>query len=231
MLEAYWNLGRLIFEEEQKGSARAEYAAYLIRDLARRLTQEYGRGYSVPNLKNFRQFYLAFPRDPAGAIGYTLCSQLTWSHYRALMRVANPEARAWYVRAAAAQGWVVRTLLRQIGSFAYERTLKGKRRNSSQPEKPGRKGAALEPREFIKDPYVLEFLDVESITTLQETTLEQAIIGRLQEFMLELDRERSLVTCESSPVALDSPLSHTHTRSGRRRRPSAFRTSGAPCRS
>jgi hypothetical protein len=124
MVETYWNLGRLIFEEEQSGSARAEYAAYLIRDLARRLTQEFGRGYSVPNLKNFRQFYLAFPADGTKAIGYTLCSQLTWSHYRALMRVSNPAARAWYVQEAAEQGWVVRNLLRQINSFAYERTLK-----------------------------------------------------------------------------------------------------------
>src|SRR5215813_632013 len=73
MVEAYWNLGRLIFEEEQQGNARAEYAAYLIRDLARRLTQEFGRGYSVPNLKNFRQFYLAFPVDESKPIGYTLC--------------------------------------------------------------------------------------------------------------------------------------------------------------
>jgi len=188
MVEAYWNLGRLIVEEEQHGSVRAEYAAYLIRDLAKRLTQECGRGYSVPNLKNFRQFYLAFPTDGSGAIGYTLCSQLTWSHYRALMRVSNPVARSWYVREAAEQAWVVRTLLRQINSFAYERTLKSSQVSSSAPKKHKRAGPVLEPRDFIKDPYVLEFLDVESSMTLHETTLEQAIIGRLQEFMLELGK-------------------------------------------
>src|SRR5262245_16393606 len=82
MVEAYWNLGRLIVEEEQQGNTRAEYAAYLIRDLARRLTQEFGRGYSETNLRNFRQFFLAFPADGREAIRYTLCSELTWSHYR-----------------------------------------------------------------------------------------------------------------------------------------------------
>jgi len=101
MVETYWNLGRLIFEEEQNGHARAEYAAYLIRDLARRLTREFGRGYSATNLKDFRQFYVAFPADGSNAISHTLCGQLTWSHYRALMRVSSPAARAWYVHEAA----------------------------------------------------------------------------------------------------------------------------------
>lgn len=188
MVETYWRLGRLIFEEEQHGQARADYAAYLIRDLAGRLTQEFGRGYSVPNLKNFRQFYLAFPMAGSKGIGYTLCSQLTWSHYRALMRVPNPDARGWYVREAAEQGWVVRTLLRQINSFAYERTLDNGRPDAPDAPPRKRKKALLEPREFIKDPYVLEFLDVGTNAPMHETTLEQAIIGRLQEFMLELGR-------------------------------------------
>jgi predicted nuclease of restriction endonuclease-like (RecB) superfamily len=188
MVETYWKLGRLIVEEEQQGNTRAEYGAYLIRDLARRLMQEFGRGYSVPNLKNFRQFYLAFPADRTGAIGYTLCSQLTWSHYRALMRVADAAARAWYLREAIEQGWVVRTLVRQINSFAYQRTLKSRQCAASMPKKRNHKAAVLEPREFIKDPYVLEFLDVGPTATLHETTLEQAIIGRLQDFMLELGK-------------------------------------------
>jgi predicted nuclease of restriction endonuclease-like (RecB) superfamily len=188
MVEAYWNLGRLIVEEEQHGDARAEYAAFLIPNPARRLTREFGRGYSEANLRNFRQFFLAFPANETTAIRYTLCSELTWSHYRALMRVSNAAARSWYVREAAEQGWVVRTLLRQINSFAYERTLKSGRLGSSAPGTRKQKRAILEPREFIKDPYVLEFLDVEPSATLQETTLEQAIIGRLQEFMLELGK-------------------------------------------
>ena len=109
MVEAYWNLGRLIVDEEQHGHVRAEYAAYLIRDLARRLTQEFGRGYSEANLRNFRQFFVAFPAKEPKAIRYTLSSELTWSHYRALMRISNPAARAWYappagIHARARQG-------------------------------------------------------------------------------------------------------------------------------
>jgi hypothetical protein len=152
MVETYWKVGRMIFEEEQSGHARAEYAAYLIRDLAKRLTREFGRGYSEANLRNFRQFFLTFPADESKGIRYTLCSELTWSHYRALMRVSNPAARAWYVHEAAEQGWVVRTLLRQINSFAYERTLKSAGPSARKPKTPERKAAALEPREFIKDP-------------------------------------------------------------------------------
>lgn len=139
MVEMYWNLGRLIFEEEQNGNARAEYAAYLIRDLAKRLTQEFGRGYSATNLKDFRQFYVAFPADGSSAIGRTLCGQLTWSHYRVLMRVSNPAARAWYAHEAAEQGWVVRILVRQINSLAYERTLKRSGPSAPQPDIPERK--------------------------------------------------------------------------------------------
>ncbi len=189
MVETYWNLGRLIFEEEQQGNARAQYAAYLIPNLARRLTEEFGSGYGTVNLKNFRQFYLAFPGRSSKSIGYTVCSQLTWSHYRALMRVADQAARAWYVREAAAQGWPVRTLLRQISSFAYERTLRsdkpsaGGAKRRKQPQK-----VPIEPRDFIKDPYVLEFLEVKDHAGLHESQFEQAIIDRLREFMLELGK-------------------------------------------
>jgi predicted nuclease of restriction endonuclease-like (RecB) superfamily len=189
MVETYWNVGRLIFEEEQHGSTRAQYAAYVIPNLARRLTQEFGSGYGKSNLKDFRQFYLAFPASGSESIGHTLCGQLTWSHYRALMRVADQAARSWYVREAAAQGWPVRTLLRQISSFAYKRTLR-----SDKPAASGRKRRkqsqqpSIEPRDFIKDPYVLEFLEVKDHTGLHESRFEQAIIDRLREFMLELGK-------------------------------------------
>jgi len=188
MIEAYWNLGRLIVQEEQQGNTRAEYAVYLIRDLATRLTQEFGRGYSQSNLKSFRQFFLAFPASEPAAIRQTLSGELTWSHYCALLRVSDPAARSWYAREAAEQGWVVRTLTRQINSFAYQRTLKSGQVGTSGREKRTRKAAVLEPREFIKDPYVLEFLEVGTSAPLHETTLEQAIIGRLQDFMLELGK-------------------------------------------
>lgn len=150
MVETYWNVGRLIFEEEQQGAARAQYAAYLISNLANRLTQEFGSGYGKANLKNFRQFYLAFPMRGDRSIGYTLCSQLTWSHYRALMRVPDQPARYWYMREAASRGWSVRDLLRQISSFAFERTLR-KRRSIRGRKRPAEKvnRRSIEPREFI----------------------------------------------------------------------------------
>jgi predicted nuclease of restriction endonuclease-like (RecB) superfamily len=189
MVETYWNVGRLIYEEEQQGSARAQYAAYLITNLAVRLTKEFGRGYGEANLRNFRQFYLSFPEVDGAPIRYTLCSELTWSHYRALMRVPDPAPRHWYMKEAAAQGWTVRTLLRQITSFAYERTLRtDKAAKSGKMNRKRSKQMDVEPREFIKDPYVLEFLEAADRVDVHESGLEQAIIDRLREFMLELGK-------------------------------------------
>lgn len=188
MVEAYWEIGRLIVVEEQRGESRAEYAAFLLPRLAARLTREYGRGYTETNLKYLRLFYLAFPAACMKEIRHTLCDELTWSHYRALTRVSNVEARTWYMREAAEQGWPVRALERQINSFAFERTHRAasRRERLAQPKRFAR--SALEPRDFIKDPYVLEFLDLGGRPELRETTLERAIIGRLQEFMLELGK-------------------------------------------
>jgi predicted nuclease of restriction endonuclease-like (RecB) superfamily len=189
MVEAYWNVGRLIVEEEQRGKSRAEYAAFVIPNLALRLTSELGRGFGEANLKNFRQFYLAFPHVERGEIGYTLCSELTWSHYRVLMRVADPRARAWYFQEAVKQGWVVRALERQIHTFAFHRAPKSARRlriaKDSRERSPAER---LEPRDVIKDPYVLEFLDVNEHASFRENELERAIISQLQEFMLELGK-------------------------------------------
>jgi predicted nuclease of restriction endonuclease-like (RecB) superfamily len=189
MVEAYWNVGRLIVEEEQRGKARAEYAAFVIPNLSRRLTNELGPGFGEANLKNFRQFYLAFPRVERGEIGYTLCSELTWSHYRVLMRVADPHARAWYFQEAVKQGWVVRSLERQIHTFAFHRSSKSARRSRvPSASREQTRSAAPEPRDFIKDPYVLEFLEVKESSSFRESELEQAIISQLQAFMLELGK-------------------------------------------
>jgi hypothetical protein len=112
---------------------------YLIPTLALRLTQEFGSGYGKSNLKDFRQFYLAFPVGKSRSIGRTLCGQLTWSHYRTLMRVASEKARYWYIQEAAAQDRPVRTLIRQITSFAYEKTLRSEQ--PARARKAARKGA------------------------------------------------------------------------------------------
>jgi len=104
MVEAYWNIGRMIVEEEQQGKERAEYGAALIKNLSLRLTEEFGKGLTERNLLYMRQFYLAFPSEgPQSQKLNTVCSQLTWSHYRLLMRLEKPEARQWYMTEAASQ--------------------------------------------------------------------------------------------------------------------------------
>lgn len=198
MVEAYWNIGRLIVEEEQAGKNRAGYGTHLLEDLASRLTGEFGRGFSVVNLKNFRQFYLVFPKGycegdvPEDEIGYTVCSELSWSHYRHLMRVENPSARRHYIRDAIGQNWSVRTLERQINSLSYERLLKSRDRVIA---KPAENSIAVSrtPDEFIRDPYVLEFLHIPPVTPYLEQELEQALIDKLRDFLMELGKGFSFV--------------------------------------
>jgi hypothetical protein len=120
MVEAYWRIGRRIVEEEQRGEVRAGYGDYLIRELSRDLTQEFGKGFTIANLKNFRQFYQTFPDFQKS---YTVRSQLTWSHYRLIMRVENSQARNWYIREAVEQNWSTRQLDRNISTSYYERLL------------------------------------------------------------------------------------------------------------
>lgn len=118
MVEAYWLIGRRIVEEEQKGRSRAPYGQQLIRDVSRQLASKFGRGFSEANVWNFRQFYLTYPSE---RILYTLRRELSWSHYRLIMRVENPNAREYYGREAAEQHWSARQLERNINSFYYER--------------------------------------------------------------------------------------------------------------
>lgn len=120
MVDAYWQIGRRIVEEEQGGAARAEYGAHLIRSLARDLGEEFGKGLSVANLRNFRQFYLTFPE--AGK-RYTLCSELSWSHWRLLMRIEKSTERDYYIKETAEQHWSVRTLMRAIETHTFQRLL------------------------------------------------------------------------------------------------------------
>ena len=189
MVEAYWNVGRMIVEEEQQGKERAKYGAALLSKLSVRLTQEFGKGFTETNLRYFRQFYLAFPGQSASGICHTLCDKLTWSHYRLLLRVEKPGARAWYLKEAADQNWTVRGLERQINSLYYERLLLS-RDHAPVVEEMQEKTAPLAPtpKDFIKDPYVLEFLGIPDAHKFREAELEQAIIDKLQAFMLELGK-------------------------------------------
>jgi predicted nuclease of restriction endonuclease-like (RecB) superfamily len=182
MVEAYWRIGARIVEQEQKGEARAAYGKELIKELSRRLGDEFGRGFSIANLKNFRQFYLTFPDS---AKGYALRSELGWTHYRLIMRVEEPKARAYYLEAAAGQGWTSRQLERNIRSGWHQRLLKA-------PEAE-REAAPLSPENIFKDPYILEFLNLPEDTKTHERDLESALIDNLQAFLLELGRGFSFV--------------------------------------
>lgn len=170
MVAAYWEIGRRIVEAQGE---RAEYGKHLIAYLSERLTREFGKVFSSRNLFYMKQFYLAFP------IANTLCSQLSWSHYRLIMRLEDQKRREFYVRAAAKEGWTVRQLDRQIHSSYYERLLATQEDHRDIVRKEVK---ALEPRtradSILKDPYVLDFLDLPGGTTYLESDLEQAQIGR-----------------------------------------------------
>jgi predicted nuclease of restriction endonuclease-like (RecB) superfamily len=189
MVQAYWQVGRLIVEGEQGGESRAEYGKGVLVELSRRLSAEFGKGFSSTNLKLFRQFYLAFP------ISHTLCDQsslgrLSWSHFRQLLRVESVPARTWYASEAAAQGWSVRALDRQISTLFYERLLGSKNKAGVNAEAVAliARDAPGDPRDFIRDPYVLEFLGAQPDAGLYEQDLEQGLLDQLQKFLMELGK-------------------------------------------
>ncbi len=183
MVDAYWRIGQRIVEEEQGGAARAEYGSQLIRHLARALGEEFGAGMSVANLRNFRQFYLIFP--DAGK-RYALRSELSWTHWRLIMRVDNPQARDYYIEETARQQWASRALARAIETRSFERLLKAPEAVAPAPEKPN-------PLHLLKDPYILEFLDLPAGRSPSERQLENALTTRLRDFLMELGKGFSFV--------------------------------------
>ncbi len=150
MVEAYWLIGQRIVEEEQRGQHKAEYGTRLIEALSTALTADFGKGFSYANLYNCRQFYLTFP-DQANL--YTACRDLSWSHLRLIMRLDSSQAIDYYCREARAQNWTVRQLERNIKSQSFQRLL-------STQVSPSSTQTASTHLEFIKDPYVLEFLQL-----------------------------------------------------------------------
>ncbi len=239
MVQAYWQVGRLIVDHEQKGRRRAGYGEAVIATLAERLTQALGRGFDERNLWYMRSFYVAFPilnaprselpgpdkraathpelpirhalrgesaaaeklspvrselglQVPEHHESPALRSALSWTHYRLLLGVEDARARDWYLNEAAERHWSTRQLERQISVLYYERLL------ASRKKAPVRKEARdnpadLGPEQFIRDPYVLEFLDLKDYPALRESAVEQAIIDNLQAFLLELGKGFSFV--------------------------------------
>ena len=180
MVQAYWEIGEQIYLTCGEND-RAEYGKGLLKYLSEKLTAEFGQGFTVRNLRNMRQFYLVYPKR------HTLCAELSWSHYRVLMRIDDEKRRTWYTEECAKSGWSVRQLERQINTLFYDRLLASKDKepvkNEIQETEP-----KPEYEKIIRDPYVLEFLDLPSNPHFYERDLEQALIDHLQKFLLELGR-------------------------------------------
>ena len=199
-----WEVGRHIVEFEQGGRTRAEYGAGLLTQVAERLTEEFGRGFDASNLRYMRLFYQAFPNCDA------LRHELSWTHYRLLLRVEDSHARMWYCEEAASQNWNTRHLERQIGTLYYERLLASKDRKAVLAEA-GKNLAKVDPtpRDFVRDPVMLEFLGLPGTGRLLESKLEDAIIDHLQSFLLELGKgfafvaRQQRISTESKDFYLD----------------------------
>ncbi len=181
MVEAYWEIGRHI---AQAVGDRGEYGKHLLQFLSKRLTAEFGKGFTPRNLWHMRQFYETFPNVHA------LRAELSWTHYRLLMRVPSAERREWYMNEAASEGWSSRQLDRQINTAFYDRLLATQKME----QREELKAEIWTTRPFtraddvLKDPYVLEFLDISPNAAMREKELEQKLIERLQDFLLELGK-------------------------------------------
>ena len=185
-VQMYWQLGKRIFDEEQKGKERADYGAYILQNLAKRLKPEFGSGFSYRQLKFCRQFYRTYP------IGNALRSQLNWTQYRLLIQIPDPDKREYYELESVNNGWTGRETERQINSMLYERLLMSNDKESILAV--ARKERIPEsPTEIIKDPMVLEFLGLHKESCYYEKDLESAIISHLADFLLEMGKGFSFV--------------------------------------
>ena len=182
MVMTYWNIGKEIFLEEQKGQDRAEYGKEVIDTLSTVLTEKYGKGFSSSNLKRMRKFYTIFNNEKISA---TVSHKFSWSHFVEFIKIDNNVKREFYLTMCANEGWSIRTLKERINSMLYERTAISKK-----PEETILKDLTLLSQNkemsenlFIKDPYILDFLELKD--SYSEKDLESAILGELQNFMLE----------------------------------------------
>ena len=203
MVQTYWQIGQRIVEEEQTGNARAGYGEALIETLAEKLVSEFGKGFNMRNLFYMKRFYMAFP------IVNALRSLLSWTHYRMIIQVEDKPARIFYMNEAAENHWSTRQLERQIQSRYYHRMLSVQTKN---PELVTLKTNEnqFNPADFIKDPYVLEFLDIKPYIPYLEQELENAILDKIHEFLLELGkgfcfvaRQKQIATEQNNRYRID----------------------------
>jgi len=183
MVYTYYEIGRMIVEDEQQGKERAEYGKQVLKELSEQLTDDFGKGFSVDNLQNMRQFYLAYPIYETGSRKFIL----SWSHYLKLMRIENVNERNFYEIECAQNNWTLKELQRQFDSALYERLSLS--RDKEEMKQLSVKGQIIEkPLDILKDPYVLEFLELPELNQYSENDFETAIINKLEHFLLELGK-------------------------------------------
>ena len=184
MVEAYWEIGRRIVEEEQSGRERAEYGKEIIKNLSKELTEEFGKGFGERNIRNIRQFYVLFSDYEKWK---SLISKLTWTYIQKVLRVSDEKARIFYLTEAAENMWSVRTLDRNISTLYYNRIVASIDKKTVEDEMK-EKIKSLQTEEFIKNPVVLEFLDLPTNMSYTESQLEKALTDDIQKFMMELGK-------------------------------------------
>ena len=172
LLDTYWNIGRLIIEDEQNGNTKAIYGKSTLKNLSKQLTFEFGKGFDYTNLTNMRNFYLAFPILDA------VRQELSWTHYRLLSRIDSEEKRMYYLNESITGNWNSRTLQRQINTLSFDRILKPENEVS----------AKIKIQNIIKDPYIFEFLGLENNVKNTENKIESSILEHIQKFLLEFGK-------------------------------------------
>lgn len=184
LLSAYWNIGRVIVKNEQNNSKRAEYGKQTLKQLSKILTKEFGKGFSLSNIYNIRQFYLDYPKFQS------VTGKLTWTHYCELMIISDRERRSFYEKECIRSSWSVRELKRQIATSLYERLLLSKgKANKEKVLSLALKGQEIVSAEdIVKDPYVFEFLGIPDKKPMLESDLEKALVRKIESFLLELGR-------------------------------------------
>ena len=184
LLTTYWNVGRIIVENEQEGFIKAEYGKEILKQLSKELTKELGKGFSVSNLQYMRRFYQTYQ------IQQTVSVKLSWSHYCELLIISDKDKRSFYEREAIKSKWSVREMKRQIETSLYERLLLSKGEvNKAEVLNLATKGIELaKPSDMIKDPYVFEFLGLPENKPIMESDLEEALVRQIERFLLELGR-------------------------------------------
>lgn len=187
IVNAYWQVGRYIVEYEQNGVSRAEYGKNTLSMLSEKLKSEFGSGFTITNLKLMRQFYIAFPN------GHALRDELSWTHYRSLLKVKNNDIRLWYMEECVRENWSTRQLDRQINTLFYERMLASRDKETVRKEIKNSAPVSLQPKEIICDPYILDFIGIPQGDHFLEGDLEEMLISKLQHFLLELGKGYSFV--------------------------------------